>query len=172
MLKWNSHPQCTAKSVCSILEDIRKAIWYSLQCPVHGVFYIYINNFFFSSEKDEDPKWEELLSHSLRLKYLLAGSNKQCQTKACFQMLFSCITLLCSILNQKLFSYQLHSFILRTLTSVLTVLVKCLHESCCTQAVEKAKIPLIACGGSVQELLQDQRMCLLQGVAQLVLHWF
>lgn len=58
------------------------------------VLYIY-KYFSFSSDKDEDPKWEELLSHSLGLKYLLAGTNKQCQTKACFQILFSCITLLC-----------------------------------------------------------------------------
>lgn len=73
--------------------------------------------------------------------------NEQCQIKAGFQILFSCIMLLCFSLEPEIILLPLALFILGTLTSVLSILVKCLHESDCTQAVKKAKIPLIAHGG-------------------------
>lgn len=59
------------KSVCSILEDIRKQ--FDTACSVqYMVFYIFIyisQYILFPSEKDVS-KWEELLSHSLGLRYL------------------------------------------------------------------------------------------------------
>lgn len=154
------------RSGSSILEDIRKAIWYNLQVPVHGYLFIY---FIFKSGEDEDPKWEELLSLSLGLKYLLCRHqyNKQCQAKTCFQILFSCITLLCFNIAPEIILLQVAVFHSGNSDLSFINYSKMSAWETLYAGSEKAKVPLMGHEGSVQESLQDQRTCLFQGAAWL-----
>lgn len=131
-----------------------------MQCPVHDVLYIYthiyISIHFFSQVRKmriSNGKSSSLI-FGAQVPLSRHQYNEQCQIKACFQILFSCITLLCFSLEPEIILLPLALFILGTLTSVLSILIKCLHESDCTQT----KLLLIV-HGEVSKNCSKTREC-------------